>query len=302
MNEPSRLSARIQNRTQWFLLLCSVMLYFLGVGVANYQGITIHWQILMVGLFWVFLIQMAISLINVFYDLSLPSPENPPPTTEKELDQRKREGYVILAISATALTVAAIVTFSLFKDGHIGGQLAFIMTVGVVIALMLVIPPIRLMNRGFGELTIAILVCNLIPVFSYLLQADEYNRLMAMSTFPLTALFLAMVLAMQFENYATDCKYCRPNLLVKLGWVWGVRFHSILILAAYFFLGIAYLQGLPWRITAPFLLTTVLAVLQIYLMNRIVSGEKPAWKLLNISAAALFLLAVYLLGYSFWMV
>jgi hypothetical protein len=59
-------------------------------------------------------------------------------------------------------------------------------------------------------------------------------------------------------------------------------------------------MGLAWRIIWPVLLTPVIAVLQVYLLNRIASGEKPAWRLYRITAAALFLVSAYFLTYSYW--
>ena len=115
-------------------------------------------------------------------------------------------------------------------------------------------------------------------------------------------IFLATLLALEFEHYGNDCMYCHTNLLVKLGWQWGGKLHALLILATYILLGIGYLNGLPWRVVSPVLFTVILAILQIYLINRLLAGEKPAWRLINASAIAFFLLAVYLFAYSFWMV
>jgi 1,4-dihydroxy-2-naphthoate octaprenyltransferase len=302
MNDRSGLSVKFLNRSQLFLFLCTALMYALGAGIAHYQGKTIDWPVLFSGAFWLFLIQLSAGYLNDYYRLDAPDPSTPPDPSQKEIDQRRREKFTLLAISATGLTVAALVTFSLLRSGVLDIQISFVMAVVVFGVFLLVIPPVRLIQTGFGELTLAILVCNIVPLVSYLLQTGDYNRLVAMSSFPLTALFLAMILAMQFEHYGTDCIYCRSNMLVKLGWQWGGRLHSTLIILAYLLIGFAYIQGLPWRIVWPLLLTIVLAVLQVFLMNRIISGEKPVWILLNISAAALFLLTAYLITYSFWMV
>jgi hypothetical protein len=73
-----------------------------------------------------------------------------------------------------------------------------------------------------------------------------------------------------------------------------------LIVLGYLLLGIAFWMGLAWRIIWPLLLTPVIAVSQVYLLNRIASGEKPAWRLYCITAAALFLVCAYFLTFSYW--
>jgi 1,4-dihydroxy-2-naphthoate octaprenyltransferase len=302
MNDRPGLSIKFLNRSQLFLFLCTALMYGLGAGIAHYQGIRIDWPILFSGAFWLFLIQLSGGYLNDYYQLDLPDPSIQLTQSQKEIDQRRRVKFSLLAISATGLTVTALVTFSLLRSGVLDIQISFILAVAVMAVFLLVIPPVRLIQTGFGELILAILVCNIVPLISYLLQTGVYNRLVAMSTFPLTAFFLAMILALQFEHYGTDCMYGRSNMLVKLGWQWGGRLHSLLIIMAYLLIGLAYIEGLPWRIVWPLLLTIVIAVLQVFLMNRIISGDKPVWVLLNISAAALFLLAAYLFTYSFWMI
>jgi 1,4-dihydroxy-2-naphthoate octaprenyltransferase len=301
MDKNSRLLKRLFDREPLFLIACSLMLYLLGTGAARYLGQTINWSIFWAGLFWLLLVQFAAVSLNAYYEYILPN-RNQAPLPAKEQETRRRDAYSLLAVAATTMTVAALVTISFISSRVLDAQTGFLMALLVVLCFFLVIPPVRLMTRGFGELTIAILVCNVVPVVAYLLQTGDFNRLMAVSTLPLTALFLAMVLALEFEHYAEECKDCYPNMLVRLGWLWGSRFHSAAIVGAYVLLGLAYFIGLPWRITMVVLVTVILAILQLFLLNRIVSGEKPAWKLFNIIAVANFLLAVYLLGYSFWMV
>lgn len=300
MKETSGLPARLLSAPHLFIWLSSVVLYLLGISIARYLGTTVDWDVAFSGFFWIILLEFALCFLNVYFTSYLPSDQNRSPLNNTDFEKQRKEGFLLLAVAATALTVAALVTLSLLHDVSLGGQVTFLMVIGLIASLLLILPPVRLMDRGFGELTIGILVCNLIPVFAFLLQTSEYNQLVAMSTFPLTALFISLTLAVEFEHYGSDCVSCKPKLLVKLGWVWGIRVHSVMILAAYLLIGFAYIQGLPWRITMPFLLTAILAVLQIFLMNRIAAGEKPAWKLLTSSALALFVLAAYLLGYSFW--
>jgi 1,4-dihydroxy-2-naphthoate octaprenyltransferase len=163
------------------------------------------------------------------------------------------------------------------------------------------VPPIRLESSGYGELTTSILVANLVPAFALLLlTGGDLHRLLAMSTFPLTILHLAMLLALELPDYATDIKYEKNTLLVRIGWEVGMRLHNLLILVAYLVLGLAVLLGLPPAIALPAFLSLPLGILQIFQMNRIAAGAKPNWTTLTLAAVTLFSATAYLLAFSFW--
>jgi 1,4-dihydroxy-2-naphthoate octaprenyltransferase len=162
------------------------------------------------------------------------------------------------------------------------------------------VPPVRLEASGYGELTTSILVANLVPAFALLLQTGELHRLLAMVTFPLTTLHLAMLLAFELPDYANDLKYGKRTLLVRLGWQLGMRLHNLLVLVSFLLLGIAIAQGLPLGIALPAFLVLPLGLLQIWNMNRIGAGGKPHWTSLTLAALVLFGLTSYMLAFSFW--
>jgi 1,4-dihydroxy-2-naphthoate octaprenyltransferase len=162
------------------------------------------------------------------------------------------------------------------------------------------VPPVELSSSGFGELTTSIIVSNLVPAFAFLLQADEFHRLLAMSTFPLTALHLAMMLDFDFPDYATDIKFEKLTMLVRLGWQRGMTLHNLLILTNYVLLGVALFYGMPLSIGLPPLLLIPLGLFQIWMMNRIAAGAKPNWKLLTLISVLLYGLTAYLLAFSYW--
>jgi hypothetical protein len=51
----------------------------------------------------------------------------------------------------------------------------------------------------------------------------------------------------------------------------------------------------------PAFLTIPFAVLQVLLLRRIAQGARPIWNLLSANAVAIFGLASYFLGLSFWL-
>jgi 1,4-dihydroxy-2-naphthoate octaprenyltransferase len=143
-------------------------------------------------------------------------------------------------------------------------------------------------------------VANLVPAFAFLLQTGELHRLLAMATFPLTLLHLAMMLAFEFPDYATDSRLGKRTLLVRMGWQRAVVLNNLLILGAYLTLGLAVVFGLPFYIALPSLLTLPLGLLQIWQMRRIAEGARPNWTALTLTGIALFSIVAYLLTFAFW--
>ena len=178
--------------------------------------------------------------------------------------------------------------------------LVLIMVVSILGAIFYSAPPIRLESSGYGELTTSFMVANLVPAFAFLLQNGEWHRLIGMSTFPLTALHLAMMLAFELPDYATDAKYEKHTMMVRLGWQRGMFLHNILILTGFLILALATLMGLPSAISLPAFLPLPLGLLQIWQMRRIAAGGKPNWNALTLTAVVLFASVTYLLAFGFW--
>jgi 1,4-dihydroxy-2-naphthoate octaprenyltransferase len=175
-----------------------------------------------------------------------------------------------------------------------------ILALGFLGAFFYSVPPVTLASSGYGELTTSIIVANLVPAFAFVLQYGDFHRLLAMSTFPLTALHLAMMLAFELADYGHDFRRGKKTLLIRLGWERGMALHNILILSAFLLLGIATIFSLPIQIALPGFLPLPLGLLQIWQMRRIASGEKPNWMTLNLMAVALFASEAYLLAFAFW--
>jgi 1,4-dihydroxy-2-naphthoate octaprenyltransferase len=129
---------------------------------------------------------------------------------------------------------------------------------------------------------------------------DELHRLLAMATFPLTLLHLAMMLAFELPDYATDLKYGKRTLMVRAGWQRGMLLHNILVLSGFALLGLAAIMGLPTWIALPTFFVLPVGLLQIWQMIRIEQGSKPNWTLLTLAAVTSFGLTAYLLVFGFW--
>lgn len=288
----------------WFLL-GGFLTFALGAGIARYLGHPLNTNLYLLGQLWVTAMQLSTQYLNEYFD------------SEADNANRARtwfsggsgvlgegEGqlprYTALLAACTTLTLVALATYGLGRVGVINPATAIIMLAGFLGAFFYSVPPISLATSGYGELVTAVLVANLVPAFAFVLQTGELHRLLAMSTFPLTGLFAAGILAFEFPDYATDLKYEKRTLLVRLGWQRAMLAHHLFLVVSYLLLGLAFAFGLPAAIALPPLLTLPLSLLQIWYMQRIAGGIKPNWSALRLGAYSLTIAACYLIAYSYW--
>jgi 1,4-dihydroxy-2-naphthoate octaprenyltransferase len=284
-------------------LLGAILLYALGIGIARYLGATIDWGVYVLGQAWVTTLQLSAHYLNEYFDA--PADANNPNRTffsggSGAIGPGKLTRNTALIAGLTTLTLTASLTVTMLRAVDLAPVIVFVMLLSFLGALFYSVPPVKLAYSGYGELTTSILVANMVPIFAFLLQVGQPHRLLVMSTFPLTALHLAMMLAFEFPDYATDLKYEKQTLLVRLGWRAGMTLHNLLILASFVLLGLATLFGLPAFIALPAFLPLPLGLLQIWQMRRIAAGAKPSWNTLAFTAVVLFGSMVYLLAFDFW--
>jgi 1,4-dihydroxy-2-naphthoate octaprenyltransferase len=277
------------------LLIDSALMYFLGVGIARYLGVIIDAQVFIQGLVWVLSLQLGTHFLYAYFAQ--------PPTIEKQKDddtgQRLRR-EIPLWLGVTSLTIATSFTLILLRSGVVDGAIYLVMGLLLLGSFISAIPPFRLVDSPYRALVLSIMLANFIPALAFMLQENELHRLLSMSTFPLTLLHLAMLLALEFQGYAADLKQARPTLLVRLGWLRGMRLVNILILSGYLLLGVAMLFGLPLNLALPAFFVLPLALFLIWYLTRIAEGAKPQWVALNAMAILVFGLTAYLLAFSFW--
>jgi len=306
MNEPhtpTNFQLLIRYTHPW-LLLAGVVSYILGAGIARYLGFAVYGINFWGGMLAVVLLQLASYMLKLYYDLA--EAAGPLRQIQKGVDDidkitaRRLSNSSVLFLAFTILAAGAAITVLLVSQGamHFSGVL--ILGAAFLLAFFYGVPPFRLAYRGYGELSEAVLISSLFPALGYVIQTGELHRLLAMITFPLLALFLAMRLAQSLEHYARDQKLAHQTMMIALGWQRGMQFHNILILVGYLLLGIANIFGLAWPLTWPGFLTLPVGLFQIFQMSQIASGGKPSWRLLRVTSVATFGLTLYFLTLAIW--
>jgi 1,4-dihydroxy-2-naphthoate octaprenyltransferase len=275
-------------------LLLAALTYTLGASVPAYLGMSFQPLAFLLGLACVLLAQLSMSLLaEVFRPHNEPLVENETPQQKETLRNNA------LYISIAAIASIAFIVFILFANKTLKLPTFYFLLLSLLLTLAYAIPPIRFLDRGFGELTLAAHLAYVIPSIGFLLQAEETHRLLAMIIIPLTALALAYFLILNFVSFPSDEKYQRATLLRRLTWERAVPFHHSLLVFAYIVFAIAPILG--FSILWPAFLTLPFAVLQILLLRSISIGGTPNWPLLTATALAVFGLTAYFLTLTFWL-
>lgn len=264
-------------------LVYTLLMYALGSGTAHYLGTPTDWLGAIVGLSWVFFLVFGALLLEQYF-------ENPGRTPSQS---------PLLMLGVLFWTLVAVNTVSLLAMGRVTFTAWLLMTLAVLVALAYALPPLRWQARGYGELTLALLLIGIIPALGLLLNGGEWHRLLPMLTLPLVPLFLASEITLRLPTYSLQAN-APKNLLQRLGWKTAFRVHNLLVMSAYLLIALALLLGLPFIFGIAALLTLPLGMLEIWYLERIAEGVKPQWRALTILTIALFSLTAYLLVFTLW--
>lgn len=278
-----------------FFLFNVILLFTLGAGIARYNGEVLNWDVGIPGVLWLLSLHLGTTFLQEYFeDRSKNSFSKSDGSLSEYLPPSSK-----LIIGCAFL--AAVASFSVLVVRVTEDPVVFfLMTVIVFGSLSYVIPPIKLRYSGYGELVLSLLIANFTPALGYKLLGGGSLHLLAMVTFPLTVLHLAMLLVFSLSTYANDLKYSRRTMMIRMGWQNGMLIHNLLILSAYLLLVLAINFGLPWMMGSPALFSLPLGIFQIWNINRIAAGGKPHWHMLNLMSGALFCITAYLLAFSFW--
>jgi len=272
-------------------LLGGVLLYSLGVGIAHYLGIPIDYGKYTLGQIWIILIQLSSMYLNQYFETS----KNTRKMNLKEIPHNRS-----FTASIVVLTVTASATVLLIRYGDLVPATLLVMALAFLGAFFYATPPIRLRNSPYGELINAILLSNLVPALAFTLQTDELHRMLAMSTFPLTPLYLALAISSEYPHYGNDLINKKQTILTRLGWENGMRLHNMLIITAFLLLALAVVFGMPFRNALPVFFVIPLGFFQIWYLGHIASGASPNWKALTVLGVLLYGIPAYLLSFTFW--
>ncbi len=274
----------------------AALTYLLGASIADYLGQPVNMAAFWLGLGGTLFVHASAYLLAEVF-----RPGNEPLVADESPAERQRLRNAALWLSIALLAAAAVFLVALVQNGRVSSALWLILGLTILLALAYGVPPLRLITSGFGELTLAVMLGSLSPATAFLLQAGEYHRILGLIAFAMTLLSLAYLLALNFPTYATDLKYLRQTMLMRLGWERAIPLHHGLLGAVYLLLALLPVLGFSWGLVWPAFLSLPFAVLQILWLRNVSRGAPPVWKFLTTNATALFMLTAYLLTLSFFL-
>jgi len=281
------INLRLLNYLRPLWLLDSAFAYVFGAAIAHYLGIQIDWMHFLWGGAWLLSLQIGGHCLDLYFArLASSNTSNP-------------SQNIGLWAGIAALSTTALLSIYFMRADIINSSTLFLMILLIGGMMAVAIPPMRLSDSVYRELILSALGIVLVPALAFLLQANQLHRFVAMSVFPLALLHAAALIIFKFPFYAHDQKYKKQSLLVRAGWRRGMLIVNILILSAFFLLGLAMLVGLSPTIVLPAFLVFPLAIFQIWYLGRIAAGAKPHWKALSWSGVSIYALTTYLLLFGF---
>ncbi|HET6846927.1 MAG TPA: hypothetical protein VFH29_08825 [Anaerolineales bacterium] len=274
----------------------AALTYMLGAGVSKYLGHPVRGRVLVLGLAVVLLLQLAMGWLNAAFS----QPKALLRAGDAAPDQ-PRTRRAIISGAIAALAAAASLLFALVHLDGAAPAGAVTLGASLVIVVLYAVPPMRAVDRGFGELLLAIQIAYLAPLAAFLLQAQDNHLLLNVCTVALTFLLVALLLVFELASYAEDIGRGRVTLLTRIGWERALAAHDAMLVAGYAVLAISIISAFSFSLIGPALLTLPFAILQVFLLRGLSSGAKPMWNLLRANALAIFVLTAYFLAVSLWL-
>lgn len=217
-----------------FLLFAGLLPYGLGTAIGFHADGRFDSFPFLLGFTGLVFVLIGVESFNEFFDWRLGTDRvfaiDPKPVTNKTF-------FFGLASFALALIVA------FFLTARLGYTVIILAGLGFLAALFYLAPPIKLIYRGFGEMTIAVCYGPLMSLGGYYLQTRRVDsEPVFVSVIPALLLFAIAVLN-EVPDYFQDRLVGKRNICVRVGQKNVTRLYGGLLVACYIFLLVGLLSG-----------------------------------------------------------
>ena len=161
-------------------LLLATLTFAFGASLADYLGKPFRADSFCLGLVMILLLQVTMNLLPEVY-----RPQNEPLLENETRADKLTLRNNALYISMAALASIAVIAYSLYNAGHLPPATFFYLIFSLVVILLYSIPPFRLINRGFGEILLAVQLAYLFPSMAFTFQNGATHRFLVLAI-PLT--------------------------------------------------------------------------------------------------------------------
>jgi 1,4-dihydroxy-2-naphthoate polyprenyltransferase len=271
-------------------LLGGLLLFALGSVLAKIVGATLDWHRYAWGQTIITAAQWMTHYSNDYFDLEADRANSTP--------TRWSGGSRVLVTGSIAPRAALVTAGALGGCALIAALLLSARpgTPRLVLPLALLIialswcysaPPLRLLSRGLGEVTTALVVTFLTPLLGFYTQSGALRPLLFWACFPLCCLQFSMLLTIELPDAAGDAAQGKRTLVVRRGAEWAAIRCAAVLVVAFASLPILFVLGLPARVAALAALPAPLALWQAARLWRGAFRDPKRWESLASCSVAL---------------
>jgi 1,4-dihydroxy-2-naphthoate polyprenyltransferase len=289
MSEVARLRAFLKLGRPHFLI-GGLLLFALGAALAAAEDVRIDWHRYAWGQATVTAAQWMTHYANDYFDLEADR-ANATPTRWSGGSRVLVSGTVAprVALAASALLgVTALIAASVLAARQ--GSPRLVLPLGLLIiglSWCYSAPPVRLLSRGLGEVTTALVVTLLTPLLGYYVQRGELRPSLFLACAPLCCLQFSMLLTIELPDAIGDAAQGKQTLVVRHGAAWAARCSAVLLIATFAALPLLFLLGLPSRVAAFAALPAPLAAWQATRLAQGAFRDPKRWEGLALCSVAL---------------
>jgi 1,4-dihydroxy-2-naphthoate octaprenyltransferase len=269
----------------------SISFYLFGSIYCDYVGIPIDLMRLLWGLLAILFLLVAMEFLNLLF------------SSDRDFDQALIQTFgnfdfrVIYFTLAVAFLLATAMICVLQIKTPVSLVIAGLM---LFVVFFYIVKPFRLIHSGYGEILQASLVAFLIPAFGYSIQTNgELHTTLVYLCVPFFMLVLADQYIEKNRSLSRDIDRYHTTAVMRLGSVVTLRIAVYLIAFSYIFILLLGIAALPWRFILRWYISVPLAVVLIWNVNKVLSGERPAWQVISFLSYSLVLLNLILVLFSF---
>lgn len=275
------------------LFVSATFFYILGAGIAKYLGKFQNIQDFWYGLIFIILLYACSFLFQHYFDPKQLKIAN---QSEEGLIKSRQNLLAGLALFMTCSVIAyLLIVFSRID------VIAIVFTVFIfLVAFLYAIPPFRLAERGYGDLVLIPSISLINPALAFTIQSGELHSLLLLISVPLFFFLMAMFVSTGLTDYLHAMLGGEKNLVIMLGWKLAMVLHDWFVILGYALIGLAFFQGLPWKIIWPTLVPLPVFIFTMYEIHKIRDGNKPRWLILTFSGYTGAGLMLYGLLFTLW--
>src|SRR5437763_2522010 len=252
------------NTARPFSLSASVSPVLVGSAVAVYEG-TFHVAAFLVTLLSCLFLQIAANYFNEYFDYRYGLDHSESLGASTVIFRHEMTAAQVLAGGIGCFVIAAVLGLVLIYTS--GPAIILFGLAGMAIAYFYSAKPFKFATRGLGDILVYIAMGLLMTWGAYYVQIPRWSWEAFFASVPVGFLVTAILNMNNVRDYQDDLAVHKRTLPVRLGQVFGKRFHAFLLVGSYIavtlfvLLRLLPLYSLAVWITFPLAFSNVRAVL-----------------------------------------